>query len=82
MTNKIHGAMPGQAAPEYKSDTTTVYSHPDGFTLAFNDNVLTATDDEDNTVCIPIGPLGLIALGELLTAIGRNRGTTGEGMAA
>ena len=56
-----------------KTDATLVYEHPDGFTLAFNDNVLIATDDEDNTVCLPIGPLGLIALGELLTAIGKSR---------
>ena len=55
-----------------KTDATLVYQHPDGFTLAFNDNVLTATDD-DNTVQIPIGWPGLIALGELLTAIGKNR---------
>ena len=55
-----------------KTDATLVYQHPDGFTLAFNDNVLTATDD-DKTVCIPIGSPGLIVLGELLTAIGKNR---------
>ena len=42
-------------------------------TLAFSDNVLTATDDEDNIVSIPIAWPGLIALGELLTAIGKNR---------
>jgi len=56
-----------------KTDATLVYQHPDGFTLAFNDNVLTATDDDDNTVEIPIGSIGLIALGEMLTAIGKNR---------
>lgn len=56
-----------------KTDATLVYQHPDGFTLAFNDNVLTAIDDDDNTVCIPIAGPGLIALGELLTAIGKNR---------
>ena len=55
------------------TDAALVYQHPDGFTLAFNDNVLTATDDNDNTVALPIGPMGLIALGELLTAIGKNR---------
>lgn len=53
------------------TDATLVYQHPDGFTLAFHDNVLTATDDD--AVCIPIAWPGLIALGELLTAIGRNR---------
>ena len=55
-----------------KTDATLVYQHPDGFTLAFNDNVLTATDDEDNTVRLPIGPLGLIGLGERLIAIGKS----------
>ena len=56
-----------------KTDATLVYEHPDGFTLAFSDNMLTATDDEYNTVSIPIAWPGLIALGELLTAIGKNR---------
>lgn len=55
------------------NSATTVYQHPDGFTLAFNDNVLTATDDDGKAVSLPIGPLGLIALGELLAAIGKNR---------
>ena len=64
--------MNGQAL-NIKTDPTLVYEHPDGFTLAFNDNVLTTTDDEDNNVCLPIGPLGLIALGQLLTAIGKSR---------
>lgn len=47
----------------------TVYSHPDGFTLAFNDNVLTATDDDDKSVSLPIGPLGLLELAAELVAI-------------
>lgn len=34
MTNNMHGATPGQATSEYKTDTTTIYQHPDGFTLA------------------------------------------------
>ena len=72
MTTNMHGATPGRLTSEYKS-ATIVYQHPDGFTLAFCDDELVATDDEDNIVCIPIGSLGLIALGELLAAIGRNR---------
>jgi hypothetical protein len=55
------------------TDAALVYQHPDGFKLGFNDNVLTATDDDDKTVCIPIGSPGLIVLGELLAAIGKNR---------
>ena len=51
-------------------DATLVYQHPDGFTLAFNDNVLTTTDDEGNAVSLPIGPLGLVELADKLRAIG------------
>ena len=47
----------------------TVYSHPDGFTLAFNDDALTATDDDGKTVSLPIGPLGLVELADKLSAI-------------
>ena len=47
----------------------TVYSHPDGFTLAFNDDALTATDDDGKTVSLPIGPLGLVELGNALLAL-------------
>ena len=47
----------------------TVYSHPDGFTLTFNDDALTATDDDGKTVSLPIGPLGLVELGNYLLAL-------------
>ena len=47
----------------------TVYSHPDGFTLAFNDNTLIATDDNGKTVSLPIGRLGLVELGNDLLAL-------------
>ena len=47
----------------------TVYSHPDGFTLAFNDSTLIATDDKGKTVSLPIGPLGLVELGNDLLAL-------------
>lgn len=56
----------------------TVYSHPDGFTLACNDNVLTATDDDGKTVSLPIGPLGLVELAEELNAIGNDAGNLAE----
>ena len=55
-----------------KTDAELVYQHPDGFTLAFKDNVPTATDDKDNPVCLPIEPLGLVSQHELLTAIGKS----------
>lgn len=56
----------------------TVYNHPDGFTLAFNDNALTATDDDGKTVSLPIGPLGLVELAEELNAIGNDAGNLAE----
>ena len=46
-----------------------VYVHPDGFTLAFNDDTLIATDRDDKTVALPIGPLGLVELGNALLAL-------------
>lgn len=46
-----------------------VYNHPDGFTLAFNDHTLIATDDEDNTVGLPIGWPGLKELGNALLVL-------------
>ena len=47
----------------------TVYSHPDGFALAFNDHTLIATDEDGKTVSLPIGPLGLVELGNALLAL-------------
>ena len=47
----------------------TVYRHPDGYTLAFNDDALTATDDDGNAVSLPIGPLGLVDLGNALLVL-------------
>ena len=51
----------------------TVYSHPDGFALAFNDNTLIATDDDGKAVSLPIGPLGLVELGNALLALTAER---------
>ena len=47
----------------------TVYKHPDGPTLAFNDHTLIATDENETTVFLPIGPLGLVELGLALLAL-------------
>ena len=47
----------------------TVYSHPDGFALAFNDRTLIATDDDGKAVSLPIGPTGLAELGHALLAL-------------
>ena len=51
------------------TDATLVYQHPDGFTLAFDDHTLIATDDDGITVSLPIGPLGLVDLGNALLAL-------------
>ena len=56
----------------------TVYNHPDGFTLAFNDHTLIATDDDGKTVSLPIGPLGLVELAAELNAIGNDAGNLAE----
>ena len=56
----------------------TVYSHPDGFALDFNDNALTATDDDGKSVSLPIGPLGLVELAAELNAIGNDAGNLAE----
>lgn len=56
----------------------TVYSHPDGFTLAFNDHTLIATDDDGKTVSLPIGPLGLVELAAELSALGNDAGNLAE----
>ena len=56
----------------------TVYSHPDGFTLAFDDHTLIATDDDGNTVSLPIGPLGLVELAAELDTIGNDAGNLAE----
>ena len=56
----------------------TVYSHPDGFTLTFNDHTLIATNDDGNTVFLPIGPQGLVELAAELDTIGNDAGNLAE----
>ena len=56
----------------------TVYSHPECFTLTFNDHKLIATDDDGNTVSLPIGPLGLVELAAELDTIGNDAGNLAE----
>lgn len=58
--------------------TRTVYRHPDGFTLAFNDNALTVTDIDGKAVSLPIGLLGLVELAEELSAIGNDEWNLAE----
>ena len=58
--------------------TTTVYSHPDGFELTYSAHELTATDDDGNSVRLPIGVLGLAELAEKLAAIASDAGNQSE----
>ena len=58
--------------------TTIVYRHPDGFELTYGAHELTATDDDGNSVRLPIGPLGLAELAEKLAAIANDAGNQSE----
>jgi hypothetical protein len=66
MGNKTTVATPGIVAP--------LFQHPDGPRLDFDDWVLSITDDDDRRASMPIGPLGLIELGNTLIALGRGLG--------
>ena len=66
MANRTTVATPGIVAP--------LFQHPDGPQLDFDDWTLTITDDEDRRASMPIGPLGLIELGNTLIALGRGLG--------
>ena len=58
--------------------TTTVYRHPDGFELTYGAHELTATDDDGNSVRLPIGVLGLAELAEKLAALASDAGSQSE----
>ena len=51
-----------------------LFQHPDGPRIDFDDWTLTITDEDDQRACMPIGPLGLIELGNTLIALGRGLG--------
>lgn len=74
MKHQQHGAMPGTTAPK---NSPTLYEHPDGHLIGFDDNTLICIGDHE-TVFIPISPRGLIELGLKMTAVG----TTTEALAA
>jgi hypothetical protein len=57
--------------------TTTLYEHPDGHLIGFDDNTLICIGD-DEPVFIPIDPQGLIELGLKMVAVG----VTAEALAA
>ena len=47
----------------------TIFQHPDGPALDFHNHTLIATDEDGKAVCLPIGPLGLVELGNALLAL-------------
>ena len=63
---------------QHTNCTTIVYRHPDGFELTYGAHELTATDDDGNSVRLPIGPLGLAELAEKLAAIANDPGNQSE----
>ena len=48
------------------TDTTTIYSHPDGHEIVVGNGLLTACTSEGTAVSLPIGSDGLAALGAAL----------------
>ncbi len=46
-----------------------LYQHPDGHSIDLDGITLTMTDSDDQTVSIPIGPLGVVELGNALLAL-------------
>ena len=48
------------------TDTTTIYSHPDGHEIAVGNGLLTACTSEGTALSLPIGPDGLAELGAAL----------------
>ena len=63
---------------QHTNCTTTIYSHPDGFELAYGDHELTACTPDGVALSMPIGLLGLTALAEKLTAIANDSGNQSE----
>jgi len=49
---------------------TTLYRHPDGWTISYSENALIATDDDLNFVIVPIGRECLLELSKKLYEIG------------
>lgn len=56
----------------------TVYQHPDGPVLTYSASELTATDENGNSVRLPIGPLGLSVLAAELLALASDAGNLAE----
>ena len=63
---------------QHTNCTTTVYSHPDGFELAYGDHELTACTPDGVALSMPIGVLGLAELAEKLAAIANDSGNQSE----
>ena len=59
-------------------NAATVYQHPDGPALTYSASELIATDENGNSVRLPIGPLGLSALAAELMALANDGGNLAE----
>ena len=53
---------------------TPLLQHPDGPRIDFDDWILKIPGDQVQSASMPIGPLGLIELGNTLIALGRGLG--------
>ena len=55
-----------------------IYRHPDGPALTYSASELIATDENGNSVCLPIGPIGLLELAAELVALANDGGNLAE----
>ena len=56
----------------------TIYRHPDGPALTYSASELIATDENWNSVSLPIGPQGLLELAAELVALANDGGNLAE----
>lgn len=56
----------------------TIYRHPDGPALTYSASKLIATDENGNSVSLPIGPQGMLELAAELVALAKDGGNLAE----
>ena len=66
--------MANNIAAQAASGIVTLYEHPDGPRIDFDDWALTVTNEDGQSASCSIGPLGLIELADKLMALGRSLG--------
>lgn len=62
-------AMLGVGVIRTRGSMTTLYQHPDGHSIDFTDNTLTVVSNDGMAVSIPIGPYGLLLLGDKMESL-------------